>query len=252
MHRWKTFVAIGDSFTEGLDDPAPDGSYRGWADRLAAMLAEGNPDFRYANTAVRGKLLHQIVQDQVPQAVAARPDLVAFSGGGNDILRPGGDPDALADLYERGVRELRAAGCEVLVFTGFDTKGTPVMSSLRGRVATYNSHLRAIADRYSCPVVDLWSMTVLRDSRAWSEDRLHLSPEGHQRVALRVADVLGLPSGRGWDAPWPQVEQPDWVSLRRADLKWAREHLVPWLGRRLRGESSGDGRQAKRPDLLPL
>jgi chromosome segregation ATPase len=41
-------------------------------------------------------------------------------------------------------------------------------------------------------------------------------------------------------------------TLRRADLKWARQHLVPWLGRRLRGESSGDGRAPKRPDLLPL
>ncbi|MFT4234885.1 MAG: glycosyltransferase, partial [Microbacterium sp.] len=40
--RWRRFVALGDSLTEGLCDTSrmPDGAYRGWADRLATLLAQ--------------------------------------------------------------------------------------------------------------------------------------------------------------------------------------------------------------------
>jgi lysophospholipase L1-like esterase len=65
-----SFVAIGDSFTEGLNDAAPGGGFRGWADRLAGLLAAEYPGLRYANLAVRGKLLRQIVAEQVPAAAA--------------------------------------------------------------------------------------------------------------------------------------------------------------------------------------
>ncbi len=66
-----SYVAVGDSFTEGVGDPGPDGAFVGWADRLAVLLADRRPegDFDYTNLAVRGKLLDQIVADQVPRAV---------------------------------------------------------------------------------------------------------------------------------------------------------------------------------------
>ena len=92
-----SFVAIGDSFTEGLNDAAPGGGYRGWADRLAGLIAVEHPGLRYANLAVRGKLIRQIVAEQVPAAIAMSPGLVSLAAGGNDIIRPGGDPDTLKD-----------------------------------------------------------------------------------------------------------------------------------------------------------
>jgi len=49
-----SFVAIGDSFTEGLHDPDPAGGYLGWADRVAGTLSERRSGFRYANLAIRG------------------------------------------------------------------------------------------------------------------------------------------------------------------------------------------------------
>jgi lysophospholipase L1-like esterase len=249
---WNSFMAIGDSFTEGLNDPGAEGQFRGWADRLAERLGADNPDFRYANLAVRGKYLRQVMTDQLPQAETARPDLVAFCAGGNDILRPHGDPDSVAAEYESGVARLRAVGSEVLIFTGFDTRQTPVLRHVRGRIATYNAHLWAIADRHDCRVVDLWSMAVLLDRQAWSDDRLHLSPEGHRRVALRTAAVLGLPGAEEWSQPWPPSDRPDWLELRMADWRWTREHFLPWIVRHARGRSSGDGLPAKRPELAPL
>jgi lysophospholipase L1-like esterase len=277
-----SFVAIGDSFTEGLNDPAPGGGFRGWADRLATLLAAEHPGLRYANLAVRGKLLREIVAEQVPPAAAMSPGLVSLAGGGNDILRPGADPDTLAELFDVAVARLRQSGARVLIFTGSDPVGMPVLRLLRGRIAAYNMHLRAIADARDCYLVDLWSMRFLRDMSAWSTDRLHLSPESHRRVALRAAEVLGIPGTGDWRGPAggagsgeagvvetavttlagagtetgvlarPGVARAAWVAARREDARWAREYLLPWVNRRLRGTSSGDGLLAKRPSLQPV
>jgi lysophospholipase L1-like esterase len=253
-----SFVAVGDSFTEGLDDPDPGGGFRGWADRVAAALAGLEQRFRYANLAVRGKLLDQVVTEQVPRAAEMAPDLVSLAAGGNDILRRA-DVDVLAARFEDGVAALQAAGCRVLIFTGFDPRIFPVIGLLRGRVAAYNMHLRAIADSRGCDVVDLWSMRALKDMRSWSPDRLHLNSEGHRRVALRTCEVLGVPVTEDWRTPLPPVTGADglarravWLAERRQDARWATRYAMPWLSRRLRGVSSGDGLAAKRPELLPL
>jgi lysophospholipase L1-like esterase len=245
------FVALGDSFTEGLDDPRPGGGYLGWADRVAAVLAERRPGLRYANLAVRGKLLGQVVAEQVPRAAEMAPDLVSLAAGGNDILR-GADVDALASQFEAAVATLRSAGCRVLVFTGSDPRVFPVIRLLRGRVGVYNMHLHAIADEYGCELVDLWSMRVLRDPGAWSVDRLHLSAEGHRRVALRTCEVLGVPVTDDWRTPLSARAPAVRLSARRQDARWARQYAMPWLSRRLRGASSGDGMPPKRPELLPV
>ena len=255
-----SFVAIGDSFTEGVGDPAPGGEFRGWADRLAGLLAARlayrNPGY----LAVRGKLLRQIVAEQVPAAVAMSPDLVSIAGGGNDILRPGGDPDTLAELFDVAVARLRQAGCRVMIFTGADPAGIPVLRLLRGRIAAYDMHLRGIADARGCYLVDLWSMRFMRDMRSWSPDRLHLTAESHRRVALRACEVLGVPVTDDWRVPQhdealvsaDELARAAWLAARRKDAHWAREYLVPWVNRRLHGSSSGDGLTAKRPELQPV
>ncbi|MEV5972348.1 SGNH/GDSL hydrolase family protein [Streptomyces sp. NPDC051921] len=250
-----SYAAIGDSFTEGVGDPGPDGAYVGWADRFAVLLADQLPehdDFRYANLAVRGRLLDQIVAEQVPRAKELAPDLVTFCAGGNDIIRPGTDPDDVAERFERAVADLTSAVGTVMVTTGFDTRDVTLLKHLRGKIATYNGHVRAVADRYGCPVLDLWSLRSVQDRRAWDDDRLHLSPEGHTRVALRAAQVLGMTVPADPEQPWPPLPVRGTLEVRKDDIHWAKEYLVPWIGRRLRGESSGDHVEAKRPDLMPL
>ena len=260
--RIGSFAALGDSFTEGLDDPRADQSgYLGWADRFARLLAAEQPGLRYANLALRGRLLGQVAAEQVPQAIAMAPDLVSLAAGGNDLLRFRSDPDALAQTFDDVVRTLLMGGCRVLIFTGFDPR-FPVLRLIRGKVAAYNMHLRAIADRHGCDVVDLWSMAVLRDPRVWSADRLHLTPDGHRRVALRACEALGVPVDEDWRAPWPATGvvtdgvaasgRAAWLAARRMDLRWAHDHAAPWVARRVRGTSSGDNVDPKRPELLPL
>ena len=188
------------------------------------------------------------------------PDLVSIAAGGNDLLRPRADPDVLAQTFDAMVTQLRAVGCEVLVFTGFDPRAFPMIRLIRSRVAAYNMHLRAIAGRNDCRLADLWSMRVLGDPREWCADRLHLGPDGHRRVALRACEVMGMSVDADWREPLPPRLSPEaaaartvgWFGARRRDARWAREYAVPWIGRRLRGVSSGDGMAPKRPELLPL
>src|SRR3954449_8561644 len=122
MRELRSFVAVGDSFTEGLDDLWDDGSPRGWADRLAERLAPGRPDFPYANLAVRGKLLDQVVEEQIPVVERMRPDLVSFCAGGNDIIGFQCDTDDLIARFDAALARIVATGAEVIIFTGFDLR----------------------------------------------------------------------------------------------------------------------------------
>lgn len=252
-HPWRRFVAIGDSFTEGIGDPDPtvEDGHRGWADRVAEVLAQDVDDFAYANLAVRGKLIAQIVADQIEPAIALKPDLISICAGGNDVIRPRTDADAIAAQLEDAVARLSSTGATVVLFTGIDTGFTPVFRAFRGKVAIYNENVRAIADRHDCIIADQWALKVVQDPRFFDEDRLHFNPLGHHEVARMVLRALNVSNDL-------QPMQPDplpvrtWREARTEDIGWAREHLVPWVLRRVRHQSSGDHIAAKRPEAAPV
>jgi lysophospholipase L1-like esterase len=249
-HPWSRYVAIGDSFTEGIGDPEPasPGGHRGWADRVAEVLAAQADDFAYANLAIRGRLLQQILDEQVDAALALRPDLISISAGGNDIIRPGTDPDEVAARLDAGIARLRGDGATVVMFNGPDIGGTPVLGRIRGKVAIYNENLHAVAKRRDAIVADMWALRELTDPRMWAPDRLHFSPIGHQTIASMVLDALNVPHDLEPFEAEPMPRQ-SWRHARIEDIGWAREHLAPWILRRLRRESSGDGVEPKRPEF---
>jgi len=252
-HPWRRYVAIGDSFTEGIGDPEPDSpsGNRGWADRVAEVLGAQVDDFAYANLAVRGKLIAQIVADQVDRALALKPDLITFSAGGNDVIRPGTDPDDIAQQFEDAVVRLSSQGASLVVFTGIDTNFTPVFRGIRGKVAIYNENVRAIADKYDCIVADQWGLKSVQDMRFFDDDRLHYNTLGHHEVARMVLRALNVPNDLEPMQPDP-LPTRTWRQARTNDLVWAREYLVPWVLRRVRHQSSGDHITAKRPEPLPV
>jgi lysophospholipase L1-like esterase len=254
MHTNATYtslVAVGDSFTEGMSDQLPDGSYRGWADLLASRMAAQTPGFRYANVAVRGKLIGQIVEEQVDVAAAMRPDVITLVGGLNDTLRPKVDMDRVRGLLEEAVERL-APACKQLVLMRSPGRNGPVLERFRPRMEELFTCVEDLAERHGALVVDLYGAPSLADPRMWDVDRLHLTGEGHRRVAEAVWQTLGYePEDTDWRTPMPPTAPPGWVARRSADARFAKQHLLPWIGRRLMGRSSGDGRPAKRPGLLP-
>jgi lysophospholipase L1-like esterase len=250
--RWKRFVAVGDSFTEGLDDLLEDGYPRGWADLVAAHFAAQDEEFRYANLAVRSQRVEQIVIGQIPEAMSMRPDLTSMVAGGNDILSFRLDLGLIADIFDLAISKLAETGATVVVFTGFDPAGRlPFSDLLRKRVETFNQRVRASAAANDAILIDMWGMTELADPRVWSPDRLHLAANGHQHVAGAVLKALGETPTFQWpvrvETPW----QPSQLARRMDDLSWTQRHLTPWIIRKVRGRALGDGRYAKRPELSP-
>lgn len=248
------YVALGDSQTEGLNDGDELAGYRGWADRLAEMLAVLEPDFRYANLAVRGRRAAQVRAEQLNAALELRPDLVTVMAGMNDLVRPGFDAREVAGELEEMIAACTAARARVVTFTFPDIgQIAPLVRRLRPRVIDLNDRVRDIGARHGALVVDTFGYPITTDPRLWSADRIHATPLGHARIAAATASFLELPgSDESWAEPLPPLASlPAWRRATR-ELSWAGSYLGPWALRRLRGRGSGDGRVAKRPGLLSL
>jgi lysophospholipase L1-like esterase len=246
------YVALGDSFTEGIGDPHPASrnGVRGWADLVAAALAADNPGFGYANFAVRGRVMDDILTDQVPTAELLAPDLVTVYAGMNDLMALTVDIDAMMARYAEGLKSLRQTGALVLAFTAPDLGAKPLFRGLRGRGAIYNELLRAIADDLGIGLIDFWRFDEFRDPRLWDRDRVHLSPLGHQVMAQRVLHLL--PSAPAAASAPLFVPAPTAGATLLANVRWAAAFAAPWVVRRLRRMRPGAGIEPKATELTTV
>ena len=246
------YVAIGDSTVEGLEDPGPDGVYVGWADRLAEHLAAVEPGLTYANLAVRGLTAREVRETQLDRAVALRPDVAVVVAGVNDVLRPRFDRAALREDLLAMHAALHHSGARVAAFTMPDmTKVAPLAVVLRRRLEALNEIVREAGERYGTAVADLAAEPLSADPALWHDDRLHANSEGHRRVALALAESLGIDAG-DWRTPLPEVRREPVAAVVVRELGWVATHLAPWLWGRLTGRAPEQQRTCKRPDLLPV
>lgn len=252
--RFERYVAIGDSSTEGLDDPDSFGGYRGWANRLAERLAAAQGSLLYANLGIRGRRTRQILDGQLDRALAMRPDLVTLFSGTNDVIARRFDADAVARDAEQMQRALIEGGATLLTFTLPDLGPVlPLARRLAPRILALNAALREVSARTGAILVDFAAHPVASDPRLWSDDRLHANALGHERIAAALAHALRLPeSDASWAEPLPVRSPASFGARFSAELDWGRRHFLPWAWRHLRGRSSGDGRNAKRPELAEV
>jgi len=248
------YVALGDSQTEGVGDGDDETGLRGWADRLAERLAATGARVEYANLAVRGRVARQVREEQLAPALALRPDVATVFAGVNDVIRPRYDADETVGHLEAMFEALTGAGARVATMTFPDiARIAPLTRRLLPRVLDFNERVRAAAERHGVVVADVAAHEISTDRRMWARDRLHCSPMGHERIAGAMASAFALP---GADTSWadPLDLLPDRGRLLTVaeEVRWLGTFLGPWMLRRLRGRSSGDGRVAKRPALLPV
>lgn len=244
------YVAIGDSFTEGVGDEQPGGLVRGWADLVAQGIADavGEP-IGYANLAIRGRLLAPIIAEQLEPALALGPTLVSFNGGGNDMLRPGTNMPWIITQTEHVLRRIAETGASPLLLAGANpTAGLPRGENVRAKGDRLAAAAGSLAESLDITFCDNWSDPVLAGREYWSSDRLHLAPIGHHRVASNVLHALGFSVPSDWVLEALPIPAPS----RRDQLRYTREHVLPWIGRRLTGRSSGDGRTAKHPEWVEV
>ena len=249
---FQRFIVCGDSYSEGMTDEVVDGKFRGWADRVADVMAQAHPDFTYVNLAIRGKLLGQVVEDQVPvalQYVTGKDTLVSFHAGANDALRPGYQPGTAIPMYAEAVRRIAKSGATIMLFTvlertGNKGKGAEIWEK---RFSEFNKGVRAIGAEVGAIVVDANQEKFFSDKRFLAFDRLHLNAMGHSRCADAVLEKLGYDFDPAWRTPLPPAQPTPWIKERVIGVIWFFSFALPWIIRRIRGRSSGDGRACKYP-----
>lgn len=237
------YVAIGDSFTEGVGDELPDGHVRGWADLVAQGWADASGEpIEYANLAIRGRLVWPIVEQQLEPALALHPTHLSFNGGGNDMLRPRTSVARVVEAFQTVLRRCDEEGVRLILLSGANPSAQLPLGPLIQRRGDLLS--RAVeahfADRTDIVRALNWFDRELATPPFWSEDRLHMNTRGHHRVAARVLTALGMESPPEW---WSLPTLPESGTTRGA--AYYREHVAPWVRRRLTRTSSGDGREPK-------
>lgn len=240
------YVAIGDSFTEGVGDELPDGRVRGWADLVAQGWADSMAEpVEYANLAIRGKLAWPIVDEQLEPALALKPTHLSFNGGGNDMIRLRTSIPRVEAAFSRIIERCDEENVRLILLSGANPSAQlPLSRMIQRRGDTLTSAVRErIADRPDIIRAFNWPDRELSSTSYWSEDRLHMNSRGHHRVAARVLTALGMEPPAGW---WSLPPLPEAARMGRST--YYREHLGPWVHRRLTGASSGDDRESKHLD----
>ena len=235
-----------------MSDEIVNGQYRGWADRIADVMANEAPGFTYVNLAVRGKLLKQVIDGQLPVAIdfVTGPDtLLTFHAGANDALRPGYKPEVAQALYAEAVHRAAASGATLMLFTVLERTGNTGRGSdvWAARFSEFNKIVLKVGAEVGAIIIDANNETFFSDNRFLAFDRLHLNSEGHNRVAQALLEKLGYQFDPSWRVPLPPAPKTLWLSRRISSTIWFFTFALPWVWRRLRGKSSGDRRSAKYP-----
>ncbi|GAA4376551.1 hypothetical protein GCM10023152_21650 [Agromyces bauzanensis] len=250
---WRRYVAVGDSLTEGLCDTSrmPAGRYRGWADRLAMLLALTAPatdPVAYANVAVRSRKVADAVDVQLPAAARLGADLVTVLIGANDLVGPRIDPGRLAASLDAAVGRVRDAGSDVLLITPFLPR-RPASRWFESRFAAFADRLDVIARDRGAMLLDVRELDELVDPAVWAEDRVHLNSAGHRVLAYRAAEVLGVRDAGELGLLEQAMHDDDSVDRHLRDGAWLVRHAAPWVLRRARGRTAGDGMHPKHAEL---
>ena len=262
MSKYARFIALGDSMTEGMNDVIINGNFRGWADRVADVLATTHPNFTYMNLAIRGKLVGQVVREQIPVALKHIPYpgsitgdveitpsdvLVSFHAGANDILRPKYSPEETIATYNKGVEIFAERGVRLMLFCILEdfAAGSKTGSALAERFRYFNENVKRIAKDAGAILLDPNPEPFWHDKSFMSWDRLHMNSEGHHRAAQGVLARLELPHDPDFREPAVRIEKKSRWREVRENLHWFFAFLLPWIWRRIRGRSSGDGRMPK-------
>ncbi len=252
---YNRLIVCGDSYSEGMTDVVVNGQYVGWADRIADEMAKHSDHFTYANLAIRGKTVKQVVEDQVPIAktyVTGKDTLISFHAGANDAIRPGYDAAATIARYQGAVRELAQTGASLLLFTVLEDTGNKGKGSKiwKERFHEFNKAIWEVGREVGATISDANDLDFFKDNRFLAFDRLHLNEEGHWRVSQGVLEVLGYPYDAAWRTPLPPAKKTPWLKARLIGILWFFVFVIPWVIRRLQGKSSGDNRSAKYPEPI--
>lgn len=251
---YRSYVAIGDSLSEGLGDFTFDAGreQNGWTDRLAALISretrDQGYDFHYANLAIRGASLDKVMRQQAPEALRLQPDLITVMAGSNDLLTRTEKLPQLQAKFREGIQQLVASGADVVVANTINPLHLRIFAPLRVRAERVTDLVESVANEFDLPVIDVYRIERFRDLCFWADDMVHFSGHGHARVANQAAELLTL----NYRFEELEAEKMSAPARGLADtFEWVTRDVIPFFERRIRGVTSGDGMSPKWPTLEP-
>ncbi len=199
MHPWKTVVAMGDSFTEGVGEPVAGLELRSSPDHMAAAMRRSRPDLAYTNLARRGLLVREVREQQLGTAVALEPDFVSLIAGANDALKGVWD----AAHYERELRAMLSAfgGVSTFFMASWPdwTKRLPLpeprRTRLRAQLAEGNAVTAGLAAEFGAVFLDVWESPIGDDPACWSADQVHPNARGYLAYARLGIEAVERQTG---------------------------------------------------------
>lgn len=224
----------------------------GWTDRLAHLLAtdavERGDEFEYANIAIRGCKLEDIMEDQIEHAVVLRPDLVTILAGSNNFFCGASEGAALESIFRAGLIRLKIAGIHVVVANTINPCHLRFFGPLRTSAKRMSNMIERVATSIGFPVIDVYGMTELEHLEFWYRDMVHFSEIGHAQIANAAAQLLGTVARYS-----PHEYEPSFAADRPLGetVAWFLRDVVPFIDRRIRRTTSGVGIVPKLPALAP-
>ncbi|WP_339208425.1 SGNH/GDSL hydrolase family protein [Paenibacillus sp. FSL K6-3182] len=181
---WKHFVAIGDSFTEGIGDEVEETPLKSWVHHFAELH---EPALKYTNLAKRGLITKEIRLKQLEEALALEPDLVSLIAGANDILKGRWNFNEYKSEMELMVDALSKSGAAVIIGNLPDfTARLPLPDEkkrvIKEQLLQANEVVRSLSSEYKLMLIDFWNHPMAEDNTFWSKDLIHPNSIGYKKI----------------------------------------------------------------------
>ncbi|MED0827113.1 SGNH/GDSL hydrolase family protein [Bacillus pacificus] len=192
IHMWKRFVAIGDSFTEGIGDEVEGIVLKSWVDHFVQLCVH---DIEYANFAKCGLVTKEIRSQQLEKVLTFKPDLVSLIAGANDVLKGRWNHQAYKNDMEFMIDTLSKTDADIMIANLPDfTVRLPLASekkqALKEQLLEINEVIRSLSREYKLHYVDFWNHQLVNDNTLWSKDFIHPNSKGYVKVAELIHSSL--------------------------------------------------------------
>ncbi|MEC0093493.1 SGNH/GDSL hydrolase family protein [Paenibacillus macquariensis] len=191
---WKHFVALGDSFTEGIGDTVEGAELKSWVDRFAHLHT---PELQYTNLAKRGLVTHEVRLKQLEQALALQPDLVSLIAGANDILKGRWNRDEYKTDMELMINRLHKSGADIIIANLPDfTVRLPLpveqQHVVKAQLIEANEIIQSLSNEYKLYHIDCWNHPMAKDNTLWSKDLIHPNSRGYRVIAETIFNHVSV------------------------------------------------------------
>lgn len=192
IHMWKRFVAIGDSFTEGIGDEVEGIALKSWVDHFVQLCVN---DIEYANFAKRGLVTKEIRSQQLEKALTFNPDLVSLIAGANDVLKGRWNHYAYKEDMKCMIDTLSETGADIMIanlpdFTVRLPFSTEKKQVLKEQLLEANEVILSLSREHQLHHIDFWNHQLVNDNTLWSKDFIHPNSKGYVKVAELIFSSL--------------------------------------------------------------